>query len=32
MPMNRIEEIAYHIGYGVEYDLTAVSVAKVLHD
>lgn len=31
MPINRIEEILAHFGYGVEYDLTAVPIREA-HD
>jgi transcriptional regulator with XRE-family HTH domain len=32
MPINRIEEILSHFGYGVEYDLTAVPIDNALND
>lgn len=32
MPINRIEEIITHFGYGVEYDLTAVPISVALDD
>lgn len=32
MPVNRIDEILGHFGYGVEYDLKAVPVRDALHD
>jgi transcriptional regulator with XRE-family HTH domain len=32
MPINRIEDILGHFGYGVEYDLTAVPISDALND
>jgi transcriptional regulator with XRE-family HTH domain len=32
MPINRIEEILAHFGYGVEYDLTAVPIDKATRE
>lgn len=32
MPINRIEEILAHFGYGIEYDLTAVPICQALTD
>ncbi len=32
MPINRIEEILAHFGYGVEYDLTAVPIDEAMRD
>jgi hypothetical protein len=32
MPINRIDEILAHFGYGVEYDLTAVPISEALTD
>ncbi|MFZ2056522.1 MAG: helix-turn-helix transcriptional regulator, partial [Acidimicrobiales bacterium] len=30
IPVNRIEELLNHFGYGIEYDLTAVPIETVL--
>lgn len=30
MPINRIEQIVTHFGYGVEYDVTAVPISECL--
>ena len=30
MPINRIEEILAHLGYGIEYDLTAIPIGEAL--
>src|ERR1035441_843791 len=30
MPINRIEEILAHFGYGIEYDLTAIPIGEAL--
>jgi transcriptional regulator with XRE-family HTH domain len=32
MPINRIEEILAHFGYGIEYDLTAIPIGEALSD
>lgn len=32
MPINRIDEILAHFGYGIEYDLTAVPIHRALTD
>ena len=32
MPINRIEEILAHFGYGVEYDLTAVPIDEAMRE
>lgn len=32
MPVNRIEELLNHFGYGIEYDLTAVPIETALVD
>jgi len=32
MPINRIEEILAHFGYGIEYDLTAIPISEALSD
>lgn len=32
MPINRIDEILGHFGYGVEYDLTAVPIDAAIND
>lgn len=32
MPINRIEEILAHFGYGIEYDLTAIPISEALSE
>jgi transcriptional regulator with XRE-family HTH domain len=32
MPINRIEEILAHFGYGIEYDLTAIPIREALDE
>jgi len=32
MPINRIEEILTHFGYGIEYDLTAIPISEALSE
>jgi hypothetical protein len=32
MPINRIDEILHHFGYGAGYDLTAVPISEALSD
>jgi transcriptional regulator with XRE-family HTH domain len=32
MPINRIEEILAHFGYGIEYDLTAIPISETLRN
>ena len=32
MPINRIEEILAHFGYGIEYDLTVIPIGDTLSD
>lgn len=32
MPINRIEEILAHFGYGIEYDLTAVPINEAMRE
>ncbi len=32
MPINRVEEILAHFGYGIEYDLTAIPISEALSE